>query len=412
VIAEVAAETDEPNLDALVDREISRGQLLTLLEGVLAEAVRSHASAVHFVPRHGRATDVLFRIDGNLSSWKCLEEIRTEAVAAAMKMKTPGMDRYERLAVQEGASAKTADGQPIRITVSSVPVVLRDHPGRFEMIVAKITREPEASWRLETIGLDGSALKAVREVLGIRSGLVVLSGPSGSGLTTTMAAMMRALLTPAVSALAVEESMDLAFEGVNHIRLTPKLSYADALSVIERQDPDVILLGEIRNRQAAEMALHLAMTGKHVFSTLRAPDAPGAVARLQLFGVEPYLLAHGLTLVHAQRLVRRLCMQCRTRQPGTDPRVERLGLAGREPLLYRPLGCATCLNGYNGWIPLHETLLITPGVRSLLTQGGPFQEGRLRAEMDAQGARSLLQAAAPLLQEGLTTVDELWTAIS
>lgn len=410
VIADVVGEQDDQ--ESTVDREINRTQLPSMVDSIIADAVRVQAAAVHFIPRHARRTDVYFRIDGVLSQWKSFDEIRADAVVAVMKMKTPGMDRYERLAAQEGVSIKTADGKPVHLRVSTIPVLLPDHAGKFERMVIQIDREPAASWRLESLGLDETALRAFREVLGMRSGLVVLSGPAGSGVTTTMAAIMRAMLTPSLSALSVEESMDFAFEGVSHVRLTPKLSHDAALSVIEHHDPDVIILGEIRDRQGAEIALRLAMKGKHVFATLQASDAAGAIVRLQGFGIESYLLAQALTLVHAQRLVRRLCPQCRMLQPGSDPRLERLGLQGGVPTLYRPVGCVDCVNGYSGRIPLHETLLVTPSVRSLITNGAQVQHEGMHAELEAQGASSLSQAGAGLLREGVTTVDELWGVLS
>ncbi len=411
-ITDVITEADEQDLDNTIDREIAKSQLPALVDKIVADAVRVRAAAIHFVPRRARKTDVYFRVDGTLTHWTGIDDVRVEAVAAAIKLRTPGMDRFERLAPQEGFQVKSADGQLIYLRVASAPITLPNHPGNFEMVVVRIALEPASTWSLETLGLDEVALRAFREVLGMRSGLVVLAGPTDSGVTTTMAAMMRTLLTPSVSALAVGESMEFAFEGVNRIRLTPKLSYESALATIEHHDPDVIILGEIADRRTADLALRLAMKGRHVFARLLASDTAGAVIRLRNFGVEPYMLAQALTLVHAQRLVRRLCPQCRTPRPGNDPRAERLGLRGEEPLLYRPLGCIECVNGYSGRIPLHETLLVTPAVRSLITDASALDPAFLSAALETGGTGTLRSGAAGLLREGLTTVDELWTALS
>ena len=410
-MTEIVSEENEAELDAVLDREITRAQLITVIENIFADAVRLDASAIHFVPKTNRKTDVYLRIDGVLTQWYAIDDVRPEAVSVAVKIRTPGMDRYERMASQEGILQRLADGRVINFHTLSMPMAIREFAGKYEFVVVRIEREPSDSWKLETIGLSGPVLTALKETLAFRRGLILLTGPSRSGLTTTLAAMLHGITGPSISAVAVEEAMEFMFEGVCHVRLTPKMSYDDALRAVKRHDADVVILGAIKNREEADLALGLAMSGRRVFTTIHAPDTASSLARLHGFGIEHNMLAQSLVVVHAQRLVRKLCRHCRQLLEEGDSRVEHLGLALTGLSLYRPVGCVECVGGFSGVIPLHETLFVTPAVRSLIAGGGPPDGAVLRSMIAGQGLPTLRESAAQLLREGMTTVDEVWTSV-
>lgn len=411
IITEPPKFEEDQDLDPIIDREIARVQIPSLLDSVFADAVRVGASAIHFFPKEARKTEVLFRIDGALAPWYSIDDVRTEAVAASLKIRTPGLDRYERFASQEAASTKIANGRLVHFHVSVLPVALHDLPGRHELVVVRLEREPEARWTIENIGLPGKNLQVFREALNLRHGLILISGPSDSGVTTTMAAVVRGLNAPNRSAVAVEESMQFAFEGVCHIRLSHKLSYDDALMVIEQQDPDMVIMGEIRNKKEADLALRLALQGRQVLATMQTADTAGAVVRLYALGVEPYLLAQGLRLVHSQRLVRKLCEHCRQQEASDDPRLMRLGIPHKDLAIFGPVGCIECVGGYVGMVPLHETLSVTAEIRSQILAGRQPNVDALRTALRSAGGTTLLENGIQLLLDGTTSIDEVWHAL-
>ncbi len=412
IIADVVKIEDERDLDAILDREISRAQLPTLIEGVFVDAIKAGASAIHFVPKTARKTDVYFRVDGALSSWYSIDDVRTEAVTVALKLSTSGLDRYERLATQRGSMAKTADGRLIHFHISTMPITLRATSGRYELVVVRIEREPEESWTLDSIGLEASASEKFKEVLALQHGVIIFSGPADSGVATTLSAALRGISSFNLNVVAIEESMEFAFEGVNHVRLTPKLTLDEAAAAVGRFDPDVVVLGEIRKRQDADLALRCAMEGKLVFASMQAADAAGVVVRLYGMGVEPYLLAQSLKLVHAQRLVRRLCPKCQTELSGIDRRLSALGIPDGSTALFGPTGCNDCVGGYLGLVPLHETMPISPEMRMVIASGRQPSPDVLRVAMRNAGGATLLENGVRLLLEGTTSLNEVWHALS
>ena len=251
VITDVPPEIIENDLDAVLDREIARAQLAVLVEKILNEAVKSGASAIHMVPRTARKTDIEFRINGAMSHWMVIEEVRTEAVAAAVKARTPGMDRYERLAAQEGHIGKSVDGRSVHLRVSSVPVSLRDHPGKFETIIVQLHQEPEAHYSLEGLGMPEPSSAAFREFLSRRMGMFLVTGPSGSGKTTTLASLVRLAMSSSMSAIALDGACSWMIDGVSHVRRTPKLNASNSLDVLDRSDADIILIGDLTNEVLA-----------------------------------------------------------------------------------------------------------------------------------------------------------------
>jgi type II secretory ATPase GspE/PulE/Tfp pilus assembly ATPase PilB-like protein len=412
VITDVVPEVDESELDAVLDREMTRAQIGTLIEKVLTDAIKANATAIHIVPKSARKTEIYFRADGGLTLWLTIDDVRAEAVAAYVKARTPGMDRYERLAAQEGNISKLADGRPVHLLVSCVPVSVREQGGKFELITVRINREPEEFSTTVGLGMSAASVQAFRDAAALRRGVMLFTGPSGSGRRTTVATLVRLLATPGTSAVAIDVGSAWMIEGVNHLRLTPKLNLERSLDILERTDADVLLLGDLTTKEAATKVLQLALDGRQIFATMLARDTAGAILWLERMGVDPYLIAHGLVLVHAQRLVRRLCAHCKTPTTVEPVQLTRLGMSIPATSVYRNVGCPECSNGYHGRVPIHETLPMTPSVREIITQGGDQWLERLRAAIRTTGGATLLDAGADLVKSGLTTLDELWPALS
>lgn len=412
VIADTPLEVIEPDLDAVLDREITRAQLVPLVEKILNEAIKANASAIHVVPRSARKTDVEFRINGALTHWMSIEEVRGEAVAATFKARTPGMDRYERMAAQEGNIGKSIDGRPVHLRVTSMPVSLRDHPGKFELIIVQVNQESETPFTLETLGMPAVSVAAFREFLAVRGGMVLITGPVGSGRTSTLASLVRLATATNSSAIAIENAASWIINGVNHIRRTPKLNPASTLEMLERGDADTILAGELTDHDFASRALRLSLDGRRIFATMRAGDTSGAIIWLKKMGVDPYLIAHGLSIVHAQRLVRRLCPKCKTASTAEAGRLARFGIAAPTVTLYKSVGCAECHQGFEGRVPLHETLVMSPEVRGMIMREETVGEDQLRNAIRAGGGETLVENGAELVKSGATTLEEVWAVLS
>ncbi len=412
VITDVPPEVIENDLDGVLDREIARTQLPATVEKILNEAIKCGAGAIHMIPRTARKTDIEFRVNGALSHWMSIEEVRAEAIAAAVKVRTPGMDRYERLAAQEGHIGKTVDGRSVHLHVSSVPVSLRDHPGKFETIIVQLSQEPEAHYSLEGLGMPEPSASAFREFLSRRSGMFLITGPAGSGKSTTIASLVRLSTSPSVRAIALEDACSWMIDGVSHIRRTSKLSASNCIDIVERSDADVILIGDLADRDLASRALRLALEGRQIFATMKARDTAGAIVWLQKMGVDPYLIAHGLSIIHAQRLVRRLCPKCKTASTAETGRLAQLGIQLPGVSLFKSVGCSECHQGFDGRVPLHETLPMIPQVRQLILNDGAVTEEQYRSAVRSNGGGTLVETAADLVKSGLTTLEEVWAVLS
>jgi type IV pilus assembly protein PilB len=404
----------ETDFEGTLDRDISRGQLGALVENVLADAVRVDATDIHFVPRNARKTDVFFRIDGTLSLWYSIDEARTEAVVAVVKARSLSMDRYERMAAQEGSTQKVIDGKTVRFRVSSLPVVDRDPSVRYEALALQVLQDKEIPARLDTIGLDPYSLRVFKEALTLPQGLVVFTGLQGSGRSTTITAALRSVMKPTLNTITVEDPVEFVLDGARQVKLTHKLNFDDALRAILRHDPDIVMLGEIADRATAEIALRLATTGHRVFSIVHAHDTVGALQRLLGMGVEPYLLMYGVTLISTQRQLRQLCARCKAPDSSvTDQELKHFGLGGEKVAFYRPGNCIECIGGFKGRIPVYESLLMTQEIRDIvLNRGGLFPAAAVRDAAMRHGMRSIAAKAVEVLRNGLTTVEEASGAMS
>jgi type IV pilus assembly protein PilB len=402
----------EEDLENLLESEINRGQLVTLIENVLTDAVRVGASDIHVIPKGLRKTSIMFRIDGQLTEWFCVDDARAEAVIAVAKGRGIGLDRFERMAAQDGAAQKIVDDQVIRFRISVLPVISREMGGKLESVVIRLLRDADASVSLETIGFDGYSLRWFREAITKPHGMVILTGPTGCGKSTTLIAALRSVMRPTLNTITVEDPVEYLVEGARQVKLNPKLNFDDALRAILRHDPDIVMVGEIRDQLTADIAVKLANTGHLTFTTLHTNDAPSAVSRLFKIGVEPFLISQALNIVVAQRLLRRLCQHCRAKVNHVDKAfLTRIGLSENDVdslVLYRAVGCQHCVAGYRGRVAIHESLYITPELREIILDCTDRIDLELiRASAIAHGMKTLRMSGLELVRSGVTTIEEV-----
>jgi type IV pilus assembly protein PilB len=405
-------EEDDAQLDSTLEREINRSQLVSMVDNVLTDAVRVGASDVHIVPRGARKTDLMFRIDGRLKLWYTVEDARAEAVVAVVKGRGLNLDRFERMAAQDGSAQKPIDSETIRFRISVIPIISRELNGKFESVVIRILRDADASASLEKIGFDAYSQLMFREAIRKPQGMVILTGPTGSGKSTTLVAALRSVMTAALNTITVEDPVEYLLDGARQVKLSHKLDFEGAMRAILRHDPDIVMVGEMRDRITADIAVKLANTGHLTFSTLHTNDAPSAVSRLFKMGVEPFLIAQALNIVVAQRLVRKLCDRCKSPGPSTAKEVlERAGFTPEEAhsvQLYRPVGCINCVEGFKGRTAIHETFYVNAEIRSLIMESGDrIDIDALRAAATRHGMSPLRRAGIELVKSGCTTLEEI-----
>jgi type IV pilus assembly protein PilB len=405
-------EEEDFELDTELDREINRSELIALVESVFTDAVRVNASDIHVVPRAPRRTDIMFRLDGQLTLWRTVEDARAEAVVAIVKGKSAHLDRFERMAAQDGSAQKVVDNQVIRFRMSVLPIISRSSVGKFESVVVRVLREANTAVTLETIGFDPYSLRVFREAILKPHGIVILTGPTGSGKSTTLVAALRAVMKPSLNTITVEDPPEYLIEDARQVKLNHKLDFDGAMRSILRHDPDIVMLGEIRDRITADIAIKLANTGHLTFTTLHTNDAPSAVSRLFKMGVEPFLIAQAVNIIVAQRLVRKLCEQCK--KPAVNignQALLRFGLTQEEAegtTIFRAVGCSHCIEGYKGRTAVHESLYVTPQIREIvLDSKDKINLDEIREEALNHGMQSLRRSGIELVKKGITTIEEV-----
>jgi type IV pilus assembly protein PilB len=405
-------EDNEAELDNVLDKEINRSQLIALIDNVFIDAVRVGASDIHVVPRGARKTTIAFRIDGELTEWYSIEDARAEAVVAVVKGRGLNLDRFERMAAQDGSAQKVVDNQVIRFRISVLPIISRELGGKFESVVIRILKDADASIALETLGFDPYSLEMFKEAIAQPHGMIVLTGPTGSGKSTTLVAALRAVMSPALNTISVEDPVEYLLDGARQVKLNHKLSFEDALRAILRHDPDIVMVGEIRDRITADIAIKLANTGHLTFSTLHTNDATSAVSRLFKIGVEPFLIAQAMNIVVAQRLVRKLCDRCKVVDPQpSDFLLARAGFTQDEAeslTVYKPVGCINCINGYKGRTAIHESLYFSREVRDIILESAErIDTLAIRESAIRHGMQTLRRSGLELIKRGVTSVEEI-----
>jgi type IV pilus assembly protein PilB len=403
---------DIEHYEKALEEEITRSGLIDLVQNIFTDAVYRGASDIHVIPRGEKVTEFHFRIDGRLTLWYTHTDTRAEAVAAVVKDRAKNLDRFERNAAQDGFAQMAIDRKTVRFRVSVIPLVGKELKSKFESIVIRILTEPSVSTRIEDLGFDPYSETVFRKAITKPYGMVIVTGPTGSGKSTTLVGALRTIMDPSKNILTVEDPVEYFLDGARQVKLNPKLDFEGALRAILRHDPDIVMVGEIRDKATADIAIKLANTGHLTLSTLHTNDAASAVARLYKMGVEPFLIAYSINIVLAQRLLRRLCARCKS--PISEPDVEKLVALGfpKEYIpstrFYRAIGCSECTNGYKGRAAIHEALYFTNDVRRLILEAGAsIDEAGIRRQALKNGMRTLRMDALELLRKGMTSLEEI-----
>ena len=417
--APVALEDEAEHIDeAALDAEINQSLLTNLVEGSLVEAVRQGASDIHIVPGQDNCTDFHFRVDGVLRLWLRQEGTKPEALSAVVKDRTREVDRFERDAAQDGFMQREIDGHRIRFRVSIVPIAGAQPERKFESIVIRILDDRKVVKDLGALGLQRNALEAFETALDRPQGMVILTGPTGSGKSTTLNAALHSVMDPGLCVLTVEDPVEYVIGGARQIKLGHSLRFEEAVRAILRHDPDIVMVGEIRDLKTAQTAIKPSNTGHLTFSTLHTNDAPSAVSRLFKMGVEPFLIANAVSIVVAQRLVRTLCTHCK--EPLARGGVDHLAYrrAGMDDALFEeaelcgPTGCAKCNDtGYKGRAGIHEALLFSREVRQMILEAeNAVDEDIIRRTAVEQGMDTLRQSGLRRVAAGETTLEAVLAA--
>lgn len=397
--AEVQSLSDEED-EAASAEEASHAPIVRLVDMMLADGIASRASDIHVEPIEGGVT-VRYRIDGVLRQVMKVPKNAGLPLISRLKIMS-GLDIADRRRPQDGRARVLVNGNPVDLRVSSLP------SSSGEKVVIRILNTKAVILELEALGLYEDERAVIRELLDHKEGILLVTGPTGSGKTTTLYSALRMVQGEGVNIVTVEDPVEYRLgENVVQVQVQEKagLTFASALRSILRQDPDVVLVGEIRDGETAQVAVQASLTGHLVLSTLHTNDAPNAVTRLVDMGVEAYKLASALRGVVAQRLMRRLCPVCRAPEASKLP-VKLRPWIPAEATLYHAVGCEECAQtGYRGRFAIVETLVLTPELERLI--GGGATAGMLAAEARRDGMRSLFESGLRHVLAGHSSVDEL-----
>ncbi len=393
----------EDAIEDIGDIEEVAGQspVIRLVNYIIYNAVKEGASDIHIEPGE-RCLRVRYRVDGRLHKALDVPSHLTNAVTSRIKIMA-SMDISERRLPQDGRVNVLLDGRKIDLRVNTFP------GSRGEKTVIRVLDTRSVSLNLEELGFAEHILARLRRAIQAPNGIILATGPTGSGKSTTLYACLNAISSMENNVCTVEDPIEYNLPLVNQFQVQEKigLTFSTALRTLLRQDPDVIMVGEVRDEETARTAIQAALTGHLVFSTLHTNDAPSAVTRLINMGVEPYLIAAALNAVLAQRLVRRICPKCRAEyEPPRSLRraLEKMGCPIET--FYKGVGCRQCRNtGYRGRLGIHELLIITDEIRDSIVTNPSVHQLRRLAEQN--GMQSLQIDGFRKVQEGLTTVEEV-----
>lgn len=371
--------------------------IIRLINGMLAEAARLGASDVHIEPYESTLV-VRFRVDGVLREALSLP-IRLAPLLVSRVKVMARLDIAEKRLPQDGRIGVALGGKSLDVRVSTLP----SRAG--ERVVMRLLDKDQAGLPMEALGMAPWLLSMFEQALKDPNGIILVTGPTGSGKTTTLYAGLAALNDHSRNILTIEDPVEYAIDGVGQTQVNPKvgMTFAAGLRAILRQDPDVVMVGEIRDTETAQIAVQASLTGHLVLSTVHTNDALGAITRLRDMGVEPFLLASTLRLIMAQRLVRRLCSSCRKPEAADEGAARLIGMAPGT-IIYRAAGCEACGHtGFVGRLGVYEVVRVDDRLRRLIGENADEQE--MAKVAFAQGG-NLAQAARDFVLEGITSVEE------
>jgi type IV pilus assembly protein PilB len=401
-IETVRESMEEVNLDQLAASS-EEAPVIKLANMILVQAIKDRASDIHLEPfeKHVR---LRYRIDGVLLDSTSPPKQMQLALASRIKIMS-NLDIAERRLPQDGRMRVRVSGKDYDLRVSILPTV------HGEKIVMRVLDKSNLSASLDKLGLDGDTFQQVKQAVDAPHGLILVTGPTGSGKTTTLYSALNELNSPIFNIVTVEDPVEFQIPGINQVPVKKEigLTFANALRSILRQDPDIVMIGEIRDTETAEIAIEAALTGHQVLSTMHCNDAPGAIARLDDMGIAPFLISSSVILSCAQRLMRRICSHCK--EPVTYPAKMYQDLTIDPSLfdgitLFRGRGCDRCKNsGYSGRIAIIEAMSVTDEIRKLIIARANTRE--MSKVAIGQGMRTLRMVALDRVREGVSTLEQV-----
>ena len=395
---DLAAKLAEGDLSS---QDVQSSPVVQLVTSMVEQAARQRASDIHIEAKED-SVRVRFRIDGSLYEKFTYSIHLLPAIMARLKI-IGGMDIAEKRKPQDGRFTILVDKREYDIRVSVLPTVYG------EKCVMRLAQKKALTRNKSELGFSPSELQAFDDILKNPNGILLVTGPTGSGKSTTLYTALSELNKEDVNIVTVEDPVEANIDGINQVQVNVKaeLTFASALRSILRQDPDIIMIGEIRDGETAQIAVQVSITGHLVVSTLHTNSAAGSISRLINMGVEGYLLADSLVGIIAQRLVRRLCPYCKKPHLITDTERRIMGIrADVNPEIYEPVGCERCDNtGYSGRIGIYEIMKITPPLKELISKNASVSE--LKQMGMREGMHTLRQSATMLVIKGITSVHEM-----
>jgi type IV pilus assembly protein PilB len=385
----------------MYSEDINNSPIVQLVRSMIEQAVLQRASDIHIEPME-RQLRVRYRIDGTLYDKATYSTRLLPAMSARIKI-IGGMDITEKRKPQDGRITQVVNRQEYDIRVSILPTVFG------EKIVMRLASKTALTRDKAQLGLNERDMKLFDHILSNPHGIILVTGPTGSGKSTTLYTALSELNTSQVNIVTVEDPVEANLDGVNQIQVNPKanLTFASALRSILRQDPDIIMIGEIRDKETAGIAVQASITGHLVVSTLHTNSAASTITRLIDMGIDSYLIADSMVGVIAQRLVRRLCPSCRRKRAATEEEKKMLNRpASEETMIYEPCGCGRCDNtGYRGRIGVYEIMEVSPQLKSVISKGGDAED--IKQQALKEGMYTLRMSATDLVLDGTTSFSEM-----
>jgi type IV pilus assembly protein PilB len=402
----------ERELESSLEENVGTGKLVDLIESLLVDGVRTGASDIHVVPRGALRTEFHFRIDGKLTLWSTVADVPAESILSVVKDRAKNLDRFEKFLSQDGFAQRTIDNQIIRFRFSTMPIYGGDLRSKLESVVIRILRGAEVLGDTKSLGMDENDSNIFSKSINKSQGMVILTGPTGSGKSTTQLAGLKMIMDPSLNIITIEDPVEYLIEGCRQVKLNHKLDFEGALRGLLRHDPDIVMVGEMRDKPTAEIAVKLSNTGHLIFSTLHTNDSVSAITRLYNMGIEPFLLAYTINIIVAQRLVRKLCERCKTVDDNVDyDLLTELGYAVDEvkgTKIYKPVGCIRCVKGFRGRIGIFEILQMTKDIRQIILKSKDLiDEEAIRTLAIKNGMHTLKKSALNMVKIGITSLSEI-----
>ncbi len=376
--------------------------VIKIVNLILAQAIKEKASDIHIEPFQ-RTLKLRYRIDGDLIQAESPPKALQLAITSRIKI-LAGLNIAERRIPQDGRFRIRVMGKDVDLRISILPTQ------HGEKVVIRILDKTALAGSIDSMGMDDATVARFRKAIDAPHGMILVTGPTGSGKTTTLYSVLQELNSPKYNIVTVEDPIEYELMGVNQVAARPEigLDFASALRSILRQDPDIVMIGEIRDNETADIAVKAALTGHQVLSTLHTNDAAGAIARLDDMGIEPFLISSSVIMTCAQRLIRRVCLNCREEFVPEPEMFERLGMESPEgAVFYQGLGCDRCKGrGYSGRAAIIEALAVSETIRRLIIKRA--SAAVIKNQAISEGMKTLRMVGIDKALEGITTLEEVW----